>query len=184
LIIIIGVVGFVGCTVCAGSAISDAAQQSQQREAAEAAAEAAVEADAIKQLPWLAQVQATCERYGAAPNDIQKSAVFNENQAFIKGQRLESIKGTLVGSSTAHGGSGLRLTTKLGRAEFGHGGITAGHPLYAQAATLVNDQCIVFTGTVRDTHRLVGLFSYPTLEQSRICSMSYDVVFDTITACP
>ena len=176
-VIIIGVIGFVSCTVCAGAAITEGVEQAEQEEAAQLA----VSQEAEKQIPWLTEVQATCQRYDAAPNDIQKSAVFQENQGLVRGKQLVSIRGELEAASTSHGGGGLLLTVKVGRARFSEALIREGDPVYSQAAGLTIGQCVVFSGRVTDT--LMGGGILESMEKARICRMAYYLEFDSIVSC-
>lgn len=177
-IVIIGVVGFISCTVCAGAAITEGVEQAEREEAAQLA----VDQGAEKQIPWLGEVQATCQRYDAAPNDIQKSAVFQENQGFVRGKQLVSIRGELESASTGHGGGGLLLATKVGRARFSEAFIQESDPIYSQAASLTVGQCVVFSGGVTDTSLGGGLLE--SMEKARICRMSYSFDFTSISPCP
>jgi len=176
--IILGLVGIGTCTLCAGHAVSSGMEQMEAEEQAQDQAAQTQEG----QVPWLAQVRDTCTKYDSAPNDIQKSKIFNENQGFVKGKVVSGIKGELVGASTGHGGGSLILTAKLGKAEFVQYSVSDSSPLYAKAANLVIGQCIVFGGTVSDTVFSGGLLE--PAEKSRICKMRYSFNFDSIEACP
>jgi hypothetical protein len=176
--IILGVIGLSTCTVCTGAAISAGMEESAQQEQAREAENQ----DQQKQVPWLKTVESNCERYKGAPNDIQKSAIFNENQDFVKGKQLVGVRGELVSASTGHGGGGLLLVSKVGNAEFLHSAIGENDPLYAKAANLVIGQCVVFSGVVRDTQFSGGILE--PAEQARICRMNYRFTFDSIDACP
>jgi hypothetical protein len=131
---------------------------------------------AKQRLPWLANVEQACQRYKAAPNDIQKSAVFNENQEFVRGKQLTNVQGTLDSATTGHGGGSLLLKTRVGGASFLSTFIDQNSPLYTQAANLTPGQCVTFTGVVENTS--LGF------EQSRVCDMDFMLNFGSITACP
>jgi hypothetical protein len=172
------VIGALSCTMCGAAALSQGMAESERVEQAQLAEDQKQE----ERIPWLAQVQQTCQRYKAQPNDIQKSAVFQENQAFVRGKQLVSVRGVLESASTGHGGGGLFLRTKVGRAVFGEAMIRESDPIYAQAANLSEGQCVVFSGGVGDTSMVGGLFE--PMEQARICQMEYDFEFVSISACP
>lgn len=174
--IILGVVGLMTCTMCTGAAISQGMAENEQEDAEQLAL-------AKSRLPWLATVEATCQRYDLAPNDIQKSAVFQENQQFVQGRQLANVQGELAAASTGHGGGGLLLTARVGRAEFTEAFVAEGDPLYAQAANLVIGQCINFSGQVNNT-AMGGGSLFGSMEKSRICGMHYTFEFASITACP
>lgn len=167
--ILIGIVGFATCATCTGAAISSSMEQADREEAQSLAV-------AKQRLPWLASVEQACQRYKAAPNDIQKSAVFNENQEFVRGQQLTNIQGTLESATTGHGGGGLLLKTRVGKASFLSSFIDQNSSLYSQAGNLVPGQCVTFTGAVENTS--LGF------EEGRVCDMDFMLDFASITACP
>jgi len=180
--ILIGVFGLLTCTMCTGAAVSQGMAQMEEEEATQLAADQ----EAERRVPWLADVQETCRQYDEAPNDIQKSAVFQRNQDFIRGQQLDSVRGELDAASTGHGGGGLLLRVKVGRSNYAQVGIREGNPLYSQAANLVEGQCVVFSGRVTDTFMFGGSGGglLDSLEKSRVCSMSYMFEFFSISPCP
>lgn len=167
--IFIGIAGFATCATCTGAAISAGMEEADREEAQGLAV-------AKQRLPWLASVEQACERYKAAPNDIQKSAVFNENQDFVRGKQLTNIQGNLESATTGHGGGGLLLKTRVGGASFLSSFIGQDSPLYTQAGELVPGQCVTFSGAVEDTS--LGF------EQSRVCDMDFMLNFTAIAACP
>ena len=129
-------------------------------------------------LPWVQAVRGNCDRYKAARNDIQKSAIFNENEAQIKGIQLESVKGKLTQLRTAQGGGGLILEVEAASAEFKNGifeGIPQDSPVYQSAANLAEGDCVVFSATITGAASVV--------EQSKVCDLDYNVEWSAIAPC-
>jgi hypothetical protein len=166
---IVGVCGVGSCALmCAGAANqAEEERQHRQREAASA-------------LPWVAQVQENCQRYEAAPNDIKKSDIFNANEAFIAGQRVDGALGQLTRLRTSQGGGSLELAVKVGSATFQTGSvfstISRDNPVYAQAADLSEKQCVRVSGQVRSAASIV--------ERSKVCDLDYYLDFESIEPCP
>jgi hypothetical protein len=164
-----GVCGIGSCAVlCAGAANK---VEEERREGKQQAAAA---------LPWIAQVQDNCRRYEAAPNDIQKSEIFNENEEFIAAQRLDGVRGELSRLSTSQGGATLELAVTVGAATFKTGSlfqtIDRGDPVYEQASQLSKGQCVRLSGRVRDAASV--------MERSKVCDLDYHLDFESIEACP
>jgi hypothetical protein len=125
-------------------------------------------------------VQDRCVRYEAAPNDIKKSEIFNENEAFIAEQRLDGVNAELTRLYTSQGGGSLELTVQLGAAEFKTGSlmntIRRGDPVYDQASELTKGQCVLVSGRVRGAASVV--------ERSKVCDLDYYLDFESIEPCP
>lgn len=130
------------------------------------------------QMPWIATVQANCSRYQSAPNDIQKSAIFNENERLIRGQELSDIEGELTALRTDQGGETLRLEVDVGDVHFetdGFGGIPRRSPIYQAASTMREGQCVRISGRVTEAASVV--------ERSKVCDLDYRLSFSSIGPC-
>jgi hypothetical protein len=143
-----------------------------------AAADSVVTGEA--QIAWLPTVHANCERYQAAANEIQQSAIFRENERFVTGKELRNVTGTLDTLSTDQGGDGLTLAVKVGddvdlSTDVSHP-IPLRSAVYQQASVLAEDQCVVFSATV--------LGASSMMEESKVCDTEYVVRFSSIRPCP
>jgi hypothetical protein len=129
---------------------------------------------------WVATVRANCERYKAAPNEIKKSAVFNENETLLKSSGVEKVRGTLKRLSTTQGGEQLSLVVTMGDLEFAtealFGPIKKGSPVYNAAADLTVGQCVIFSAK--------GLRASSVVEESKVCDTEYYANFTAIGPCP
>lgn len=177
-----GLLGLGTCVMCAGAAVSGMEESRQEREAQEVAQEAA-NLEQEKRVPWLATVRQNCNRYDTGANDIQKSAIFNENQQLIKGQSLSNVKGVLNTIITDHGGDEVSVSTKVGGAKFSAHGMAKNSNIYNSVSSLAEGQCVIFSGDVNDT-RFDFSFAMGTAEKTRICAMVYEFRFSSISACP
>lgn len=181
--LLVGGCGLVSCLVCAGGLLGGAAEVASgvsesvaegERLEREAAARAVALGDAA--LPWLAAVRENCRRYEAAPNEIQMSAIFQENETFVEAQALEGVVGVLSSLSTAHGGGGLVLSIDVGDAHFVDGGIEENNPLYTQASGLLVHGCVVISGELTGTAI--------RFERERVCERHFMIRLSSIGACP
>ena len=165
-----GICGLGSCMMFCGGlgAIAEQGEEIQQQEQAATAAT----------LPWIDTVRANCARYEAAPNEIRKSEVFNENEQFIGGTQLSDVQGTLESMRTSQGGGGLTIKVAVGAATFANGpldGIGSSSPLYQAAGDLVEDGCVQFSATVRGAASVV--------ERSKVCDLDYYVDWTSVGPC-
>jgi len=123
---------------------------------------------------FVSQVQGNCSRYDAAPNDIQKSQIFNENQSLIRNQRL-SFQGTLGALETNQGGSMATVRVDGGGAHFTERNIMNGLPLYTAVSNMSVGDCVQTSLRITQPNSLV--------ERSKVCDLDYVVDFEAITAC-
>jgi hypothetical protein len=127
-------------------------------------------------IPWLLGARQNCESYDAAPNDIQRSAIFNENEALIVGQLLTEVRANLDVLSTGQGGGSLTIVVTAGGARFSNlGTIGADSPVYTAASSLSTGQCVVVSGQVTAASSV--------LERSKVCDPDYNVRWTAIRPC-
>jgi DNA-directed RNA polymerase subunit RPC12/RpoP len=133
----------------------------------------------VEQLPWISTVRANCAAYKAAPNDIKKSAIHNENQALITKTKVSNVKGKLVGLRTDQGGAELSLKIEVGDVEFTteslFGPIKKGSAVYTAATDMTEGQCVVFSASKLEPSSMV--------EQSKVCDTEYFAVFTNVAPC-
>jgi hypothetical protein len=134
------------------------------------------------------------KRYDAAPNDIKKSAIFNEAREWEKTYFKDSAdvvdwRGIVRHIMTAKGGDSLSVVIRLGSAsdspdvEFEDGtglfekSIPKGSPVYLQAAELAEGGCVLFSGTIKSTK--------PTnvTETLSMSSPDYKIKFSALKPC-
>lgn len=133
----------------------------------------------VEQLPWVQTVRANCTAYKAAPNEIKKSAIYNENEALISKTKVTNVRGKLERLRTDQGGDELSLKVTVGDVEFHteslFGPIRKGSPVYNAAAEMREGQCVVFSAS--------GLKPSSMVEQSKVCDPEYFAVFTAIAPC-
>jgi hypothetical protein len=131
-------------------------------------------------LPWVAEVHANCERYKGAPNEIKKSAIFNENAALVAKASVKSVKGKLARLSTNQGGDELTIEVDVGDVELSTEGLMSpirkGSAIYTAASEMSTGQCVVFSADHFKPSSLV--------EQSKVCDTEYFANFTALAACP
>lgn len=132
-----------------------------------------------EQLPWVATVRSNCAAYKAAPNDIKKSAIYNENEALIAKTKVANVKGKLAGLRTDQGGAELALKIEVGDVEFSteslFGPIKKGSAVYTAATDMAVGQCVVFSASKLESSSMV--------EQSKVCDPEYFAVFTSVAPC-
>ena len=135
--------------------------------------------DVASQLPWLADVKANCSRYKSAPNEIKKSAIFNDNASTVSHATVKNVRGKLARLSTSQGGDELTIEIDVGDAEFSTEGLLSpikkGSAIYNAAADLTQGQCVIFSAT--------GLKSSSMVEQSKVCDPEYFATFTALAPC-
>ena len=136
---------------------------------------ARVQAGNAPQIPWFETAQAHCLAYRAARNEIQKSNVFNENQSFIRGRRIDEANAVLETMRTSQGGGSVDLQFAVGSAHFKHYDIARGHPLYEQVSAMGPGDCAVISGFVERSASI--------LEESKVCDFEYVVQFESVRGC-
>lgn len=176
--VVLGMVGlFVMCCVLSNIVNSSARNgQGTTRTTDSAPPQAAVKDE---QLPWVETVASNCAAYKAAPNEIKKSAIFNQNTTLVSKTKVANVKGTLTRLATTQGGEELSLRIKVGSVEFHteslFGPIKKGSAVYAAASELAERQCVVFSASSLKPSSLV--------EQSQVCDPEYFAVFTNIAPC-
>ncbi|MBL8918107.1 MAG: zinc ribbon domain-containing protein [Myxococcaceae bacterium] len=147
--------------------------------AASSDAPAAPAPEVAQQLPWIATVNDNCAKYKAAPNEIKKSAIYNENEALIAKTKVTNISGKLVALRTDQGGDELSLKIKVGDVDFHteslFGAIKKGSAVYNAAAEMTVGQCVVFSAS--------SLKASSMVERSKVCDTEYFAVFTSIAPC-
>ena len=135
--------------------------------------------ETLKALPWLTEVQANCEGYKAAPNDIKRSEVFRTNEAALRRVRIKDAQGTLRTLSTSQGGDELRLVVGAGNVKFAteslFGAIKRGSGVYKQASALREGSCVVFSAGAIQASSLT--------ERSKVCDLDYFAKFTSVRPC-
>ncbi len=134
---------------------------------------------AAASLPFVAKVEANCSRYKAAKNEIQKSAVFTDNEELLSEVTLTDVRGVLKKLSTNQGGGELSLHIHVGEVEFATESLFApikkGTDVYKAAAELAEGQCVVFSAS--------GLRASSITEQAKVCDPEYFAKFTAVKAC-
>ena len=138
------------------------------------------DAQADDEIAWISQARSDCERYEDAPNDIERSDVFNARKDFVNGKRVDGAHGTAGSIRTTHGGDFVTLTVEVGNASFKSAGgallgIGRSNPLYEQVRRLEDGGCVVFSGTVVEANSV--------LERSVMCDLDYRFDFESIRPC-
>lgn len=133
----------------------------------------------VEQLPWISTVSANCTKYKAAPNEIKKSAIYNENEALITKTKVSNVKGKLTQLRTDQGGAELSLEIKVGDVEFKTESVFAaikkGSGVYAAATEMTVGQCVVFSAAKLEAASLV--------EESKVCDPEYFANITSIAPC-
>jgi hypothetical protein len=134
---------------------------------------------AAASLPFVAKARANCDRYKASKNEIQKSAVFTENEELLSQVSLSGVKGVLKKLSTNQGGAELSLHIDVGDVEFATESLFApikkGTDVYKAAAELSEGQCVVFSAS--------SLRASSITEEAKVCDTEYFAKFTAIEAC-
>ena len=130
-------------------------------------------------LPWIAEVKSGCAAYKSAPNEIKKSAVFNEVKALVARTTVESVRGKLKQLSTNQGGSEVTIRIDVGDVEFTTEGlfsaIKKGTPVYDAAAEMKIGQCVIFSAEKLKPSSIT--------EQSQVCDTEYFATFTKLAPC-
>ena len=134
-----------------------------------------------RQLSWIASVKDNCTRYDAAPNDIKKSEVFNQNNALLDTVFAENVVGKITSISTNQGGDELLLKIEVGPVTLTDGGgffsnIRKGSEIYNAAANLTKGQAIVFSAK--------SFEPASAFERSKVCDLDYDASITHLAPCP
>lgn len=139
----------------------------------------AAPAPEVAQLPWITTVNDNCAKYKAAPNEIKKSAIFNENETLISKAKVSNVTGKLAALRTDQGGDELSLKIKVGEVDFHteslFGAIKKGSAVYNAAAEMTVGQCVVFSAS--------SLKASSMVERSKVCDTEYFAVFTSIAPC-
>jgi len=133
----------------------------------------------VTQMPWIGLVQGNCDAYKAAPNDIKKSAIYNETIETLKGVSISGSQGKLTNLRTNQGGSMLDIGIDVGRASFKNKAlfstIKKGSPIYEAASNMTEGQCVIFSAEKVEPASVV--------ERSKVCDLDYYVEFTELRAC-
>ena len=136
--------------------------------------------EVASQLPWVAEVHSNCERYKSAPNEIKKSAIFNDNSSLVAKSSVKNMKGKLSRLSTNQGGDELTLEIDVGDVEFSTEGLLSpikkGSAVYNAAAEMTKGQCVIFSAS--------GFKASSMVEQSQVCDTEYFATFTALSSCP
>jgi hypothetical protein len=132
------------------------------------------------------------ERYKTAPNDIKQSAIFTEardwEKSFFKDStQVTNWKGEVDAMVTPKGGDELSVRVKFGKGsglivvsfEDGFGlfnNMKKGTPVYAQAAELKEDDCVLFSGQVEPKEN-------SSTESGAMRSPEYKIKFSSLKPC-
>ncbi len=120
-----------------------------------------------------------CAEYRTAPNEIKKSAIFNAHKSFVARTKLADVRGTLTEISTNQGGGELKLSIKVGDAEFVTEALLApvkkGSRVYRAAAEMHEGQCVIFSADKLEPSSMV--------EESKICDTDYFASFTALKPC-
>lgn len=114
--------------------------------------------------PWSVlqeRLKAFGDDYRAAPNEIKKSAIYNDARAYARAffserqDRLDDWQGWVTSIATGTGGESLSLMVQVGaKGMFGHAvvfkqsGIPKGSPVYQAVAEFKEKDCVQFSGVV------------------------------------
>lgn len=177
----VGAIGTLGtCAMCAAVMHKAAGNSAPSLTAADG-----------KAFDFLTGIAGFDQRYDQAPNEIKKSAVFNEarawEQTFFKDSpNITDWKGTIASLTTNKGGERLSLTVRLGSkferpdVEFMQGGLFGGidknSPLYKQASEFVEGSCVLFSGKVEPKASNIT-------EALSMSSPEYKIDFSALKAC-
>jgi hypothetical protein len=135
--------------------------------------------EAAAALPFVAKVQNNCAKYKAGKNEIQKSAVFAENEKLLEELHLTDVKGVLKKLSTNQGGSELSLHIDVGDVEFATESLFApinkGSDVYKAAAEMSEGQCVVFSAS--------SLRASSITEEAKVCDTEYFAKFTSLKPC-
>jgi hypothetical protein len=130
-------------------------------------------------IPLVASFREICARYKAAPNDIRRSGIFNENNALLARASIERVKGELSRLSTNHGGDELTLTIKVGDVEFTteatRSPIRKGSSVYNAAGEMSRGQCVVFSAN--------HLRAFTASGEAQVCHFTYFANFTALGPC-
>jgi hypothetical protein len=136
------------------------------------------------------------DEYLAAPNQIKMSQVFNESRAFEDrffaetDHRVTDWEGWVENLETNHGGTRLSLRVAIGKrngsnVKFHQGyaivdRIKSGTQVYADAGTLREGGCVLFSGEIkgRDKGKELSL-----TEKGSMLAPEYRIVFSSLKAC-
>ena len=138
-----------------------------------------VSSETLESLPWLGQIQENCRSYNAAPNDIKRSEIFRANESALGRVRIKEVKGKLRDLFTTQGGGRLRLRISVGSVAFSteiiFDPIARGSKVYAQASTLQEGDCVVFSARSIESNSM--------LEKSKVCSFGHFATFTAVRRC-
>ena len=152
----------------------------QQRDQTASTPQTSRQAQAQSALPWVTEVRSNCERYKSAPNEIKKSAIFNDNAALVSKASVKNVKGRLARLSTNQGGDELTIEVDVGDVEFATEGLMSpikkGSGIYNAASEMSTGQCVVFSADHFKPSSMV--------EQSKVCDTEYFANFTSLAACP
>jgi hypothetical protein len=126
--------------------------------------------------PWVTTVKDNCAKYKAAPNEIKKSAVYNDNEAVVKASSVAGMQGKLRRLRTSQGGGDVDITIRAGSLQFTANNIAKGSPVYQAATDMTEGQCVIFSAETLEAASLV--------EQSKVCDLDYFAHFTELKACP
>jgi hypothetical protein len=123
-----------------------------QREQAEAAANAQKNAQLIALFDVATR---NCGRYNAAPNEIQKSAIYEAHREELEKLRLTDVRGTLRLLETPHGGGVANIEIEVKESGGEEREVVFRNPhlspvsgdVYQQAAALRVNGCVIFSAT-------------------------------------
>lgn len=116
-----------------------------------------------------------CERYESSLNEIQKSQVFRENEAYLHHVSLQNIEGQITKIYTNQGGSTVDITIVTPFGEFYNSNIASTTPIYQVLSTTSIGQCMRFSGVKIEANSI--------FEHSKVCDKDYRIQLTSIVPC-
>ena len=125
----------------------------------------------VSQGAFLELFTKSCERYDKQPNEIKKSEVFRDSQKiYSKVGLVVNWEGVLTRIATDRGGERAWLIIRVGNSRFFSNPIGRQSRLYREAAKMVEDEKVVFSGS-----ELRGRDKETWTEKGMVCDPDFSI---------